>query len=499
MKPVLSAEVLEEAQQMGLNPHRLSVHHRRIVAQLEAHQEESVSFPMVVPCRLDNGRIFSLETVAPAFSKTDLSHIVAMVLAAGASTRYFQSYGDLQVALWTQDLLCLQKEAYRLLTADVALTSPLRGALTDIVQEEVPSRQAMDNLQAALSLPKALQAFSSSGTTFLAHKIEAHASFSFLQGQVFVIPPGFLQDFERAPPPVTSPPILWETQDASLSTLRFDPKTGEPWREARGALSPVPAGHGVLLEKFAAIRQRFAEVKSVWIHNIDNTATGDLSVAVPFLQTHEAVRASMVQLRLYAVQGDFAAASAEAAALQARFPVRELASHEQAFVQNQDTEVQALWRFLFQVFQLPISIARSQPLAVLLARPVNLLGVVRNLGTDIGGAPVVVRTPQGEVAVCLELPHIADESRADFSDPAQVTHFNPVYLCAEWVDPRMYRGEEHPYWLLARKTWQGHPVCYHETLLSELVGNAELANVIFLEVPRRIFCPHKAIEETKGK
>lgn len=492
MKSVLSADVLAQIYQMGLDPHRVALHHRRIVKQLQAEQDATATFPLVRACRRDNGRIFPLEALPAAPTTAEpAATVVAMVLAAGASTRYFQSYPDLHAAQPER----LHAEARRLVGSGVALLPALRDVLQKVLQEESPSLETRHQLHTLLALPKALQACEPNGTTFLAHKLQSHTTFSFLLGQTVVIPPDFGTIFQQRVSVEALPPILWETQEADLSTLRFDLATGEPVRDAAGALSLVPAGHGVLLEKFTAIRTQFPDVKAVWIHNIDNTGTGDRAVASSFIQFHETLRKEMEQIREYMRREQLAIAGSVADRLVAQFLVRDLSVQEQAFVAERIPAERSLWRLLILLFQMPLSLAGAPSLLFLLERPVNVLGVVRNLGIDAGGAPVVVQTQQGEVALCLELPHVAEASRAIFSDPQQVTHFNPVYLCAECVDPAVYQGE-HPYWLLARKKWQGQTVGYHETLLSELVGNTELANALFVEVPRRVFQPHKGIEDT---
>ncbi len=490
MKSALSADVLAQLHKIGLDPQRVALHHRRIVTQLQAQQGAVAAFPLVQACRIDNGRIFPLETVASTTVESAAT-VVAMVLAAGVSSRYFQSYPDLHAIQPDR----LHAEARRVVNSKMALLPALRDALQKVLQEESPSVETRHQLHTLLALPKALQACKSNGRTFLAHKLQTQAAFSFLLGQVVVTPPNFRANFQQEVPAAEQPPILWETQDAALSTLRFDLATGEPVRDATGALSPVPAGHGVLLEKFTAIRTRFPEVKTVWIHNIDNTGTGDPAVASAFVHFHETLRKEMEQIREHVREGALAIASSLAEMLVARFPVRDLSFEEQAVVAAHVPAEQPLWRLLLLLFQMPLLRAGAPSLLSLLERPVNVLGVVRNLGTDAGGAPVVVQTQQGEVALCLEIPHVAEESRAIFSDPQQVTHFNPVYICAECVDPAVYQGE-HPYWLLARKKWQGQTVGYHETLLSELVGNTELANAVFVEVPRQVFHPHKGIEDT---
>ena len=42
------------------------------------------------------------------------------------------------------------------------------------------------------------------------------------------------------------------------------------------------------------------------------------------------------------------------------------------------------------------------------------------------------------------------------------------------------------------------PVCYHETVLHELIGNSATTNLVFIEVPRTLFHPHKSFFDSLG-
>jgi hypothetical protein len=128
-------------------------------------------------------------------------------------------------------------------------------------------------------------------------------------------------------------------------------------------------------------------------------------------------------------------------------------------------------------------------------RPLNALGQVPNNGKDVGGSPVRAVHENGEVSICLELPHASSEDRKNFlENPATATHFNPVFVAAELPeDNAVYDLEQCPFWILAEKNIRGTPVVYHEIVLYEVLGNSYTANVLFPEIPRRLFQPHKTL------
>ena len=72
---------------------------------------------------------------------------------------------------------------------------------------------------------------------------------------------------------------------------------------------------------------------------------------------------------------------------------------------------------------------------------------------------------------------------------------------AEVVDnvDEVYETDKNPFWLVSCKSWKNENVYYHETLLYELLGNSEYANIVFVEVPRLAFLPHKILDATSLK
>jgi hypothetical protein len=150
-----------------------------------------------------------------------------------------------------------------------------------------------------------------------------------------------------------------------------------------------------------------------------------------------------------------------------------------------------------------------------LALPVSVFGVVKKEDNDVGGGPVFIRLPSGEQAkLCMEMPHAnASDSQKYFAAGGKCTHFNPVLTFFELKTHGIAPGGgkaksknvdfrrlfDDRFWMLARKEHQGKSVCYHETVLYELIGNSATTNLVFVEVPRDLFVPHKTIFESLGR
>jgi hypothetical protein len=85
-------------------------------------------------------------------------------------------------------------------------------------------------------------------------------------------------------------------------------------------------------------------------------------------------------------------------------------------------------------------------------------------------------------------------------DPKKATHFNPVFVAAELPSDEMINQmENNPFWLISKKTWKGQDVYYQESILYELLGSSQFTNVIFVEVPRLLFNPHKTLFDAQNK
>jgi hypothetical protein len=332
----------------------------------------------------------------------------------------------------------------------------------------------------------------------------------------------------------------WEVmeQGNDLSTIRFG-VNGEPVVE-KGQYSLVAAGHGELVHLFSKVAAAHPEAECLHVRNIDNVVgassevyeqLGGLSDAfrvlrdtVEFLR-HE-VSAHIAELRgkkdvnmtnldackaldflgvlldgslvtkalspFFSADGDFVSVSADSMAtlLSGLFHWPE---------PPKGCSGKALWQFIEEQ----------------LSRPVSVFGVVKKEDGDVGGGPVFIRLPDGTKAkLCMEMPHANDaDSKKYFAAGGSCTHFNPVLTFFELKTHGYSNGRkkvksrpvdfrrlfDDRFWMLSRKEHQGKPVCYHETVLYELIGNSATTNLVFFEVPRSLFVPHKTIFESLGR
>jgi hypothetical protein len=161
---------------------------------------------------------------------------------------------------------------------------------------------------------------------------------------------------------------------------------------------------------------------------------------------------------------------------------------------------------------------KARTLSEWLSRPLSVFGVVRKEAGDVGGGPVFARLPNGEsIKLCMEMPHATDGDRElYFGARGKATHFNPVLV---FFELQTHKDTQNPsngrpnigrpvdfarlfddrFWLLAQKEFEGTKVCYHETVLYELIGNSARTNLIFVEVPRTLFNPHKSFIDGLGQ
>lgn len=330
-------------------------------------------------------------------------------------------------------------------------------------------------------------------------------------------------------------------QGNSLSTLRFG-ADGTPYELRTGSYSRVSGGHGELVHLFGDILRSFPEAECLHIRNIDNIiGTGPerrREIQVPsrlfrmIRDGLEAIRAYLAGLSSENVnsasrvhrEGDARGAAATIARLA-------LATHAPDWDQISRMDLPAtIARSLAPVFhwqnfpyQAPYN-AQVEFLDELISKPLSVFGVVRKETGDIGGGPVFSSLPDGQqIKLCMEMPHASAEDReVYFGARGKVTHFNPVLVFFELqthkpqtFDPKNAGPANSPanqgrpvpigslfddrFWLLAAKEFDGKKVCYHETVLYELIGNSARTNLIFVEVPRTLFNPHKSFIDGLGQ
>lgn len=353
--------------------------------------------------------------------------------------------------------------------------------------------------------------------------------------------------FETARTPF-SPPWLAESQlpaekrgewvvmeqGEDLSTIRFK-MDGNPMTLPNGHYSTVSAGHGELVHLFPEITRRMPQVECLHIRNIDNIiGTGperrrEIQTPAKLFRVVrdclEAVRRAVHSMLNSSVKHaedifDPAAKGALQTLMQLH---REDHSMRPPKVQARANysgdsyfglaEVIAVIGNLFHWPRIDAGLSgleRVREVDRLLSRPLSVFGVVRKEVTDVGGGPVFARLPGGEtVKICMEMPHASKEDReAYFGARGKASHFNPVLVFFElrthtWADGgRTVDCEslfDDRFWLMASKEFGGEKVCYHETVLYELIGNSATSNLLFAEVPRTLFNPHKTIFDSLGQ
>ena len=337
-------------------------------------------------------------------------------------------------------------------------------------------------------------------------------------------------------------------QGNELSTIRFC-LDGTPHINSKGSYTRVSAGHGELVNLFDNILDQFPEAECAHIRNIDNIiGTGPerrkeigtparlfrivrdcleaLRAAVErhvdLLATHNGLRPEAKQILncpnakgALTVLQNLAHVGLEQKQDRVFGAQNELSRQLGQALEETPLTLDDIFNLLCNLFHWPsidesISpIEKSKLLATMLQKPLSVFGVVRKETGDIGGGPVFAKLPGGDtVKLCMEMPHATDEDcEIYFGARGKATHFNPVLVFFELQTHSFQGGRrvdfkklvDDRFWLLAVKEFEGTKVCYHETVLYELIGNSATSNVLFAEVPRTLFKPHKTIFDSLGQ
>lgn len=482
--------------EQGMCTRIIDLHRERIQNWLQATSEGREFLPIKVidTLRPDNGGMLA-RAPGQAEGKGDYT---AFIPAAGASSRYYKA---------------LRQELKG--SAPAALAEDLKGiALPGEVSQFLAGQLGYQEVEAAFDRPKALQLCTTDGCTFLEAKLRELDLLPAIGSSVFVVPAQRTALFTELLGGMTYSPTKATSfleQGPNMSTLRFA-RDGKPYLDAEGNVSIVPGGHGTLKNLFKEVKEAHSASKGVLIANIDNVFGSNdevMAAADSFLAAHRFVLRQVEAIRKTLASEDYKEANALAAELcQLIQPLPWERSILSAMAV--DIKFQPLMECLVRCFHLSLdSFAAAKAsegsipkaIAYLYRRPVNFLGQVKARGGEVGGTAVRAQTPIGQISLCLELPHFSEADHQTFlTDPAKATHFNPVFVAAELVDPsRHYPDEQNPFWLVAQKTFKGAPVIYHETILYEILGNSHFANVIFPEIPRSLFNPHKSYRDTKDR
>jgi hypothetical protein len=491
------------------------------------------AFKILDTCRLNNGGILPVDwpygvKLSGDAAKEKGSNVVAFTPAAGAASRYYAPLVPLIEAVNGNDKALVVAALQDLKDANAA-SWPLPAEVRELIEEPDAAfkltASARSLLKSILNSPKALLPIAKDQFSFLKAKQIEHQSLGNLHADVYVTQVGQDHAFSAELDDDTltvgaKAPLrrLFLEQGTALSTIRFLPQ-GEPYVDAGGAISIVPAGHGALAELFPRVKRVFPQADSIFIRNIDNvsgTSEKALGAIRHFFEAHDYVWKVLQAIRGALKLGDYDEAakySQQILATRASTTVTGFAegmqrSAKKLLNQIDDVSRRSLWELQLLFFHTPLHIVQEKfsdkGLFELYQRPFNILGQVPNSGRDIGGTPcfVIKAGANSEsnpeiLKICLELPHASDQDQQFFlKNPDFATHFNPVFVIAEiGSDPRYYSRQNQDFWLLAEKKHRGTSVVYFETVLFELLGNSQFANTLFIEIPRILFNPHKSLED----
>lgn len=374
-------------------------------------------------------------------------------------------------------------------------------------------------LLSELNQPKALYPATLDGITFLQMKWLEQQLIGSFGMQVFVCPKDMSEHFREHLKSITleedlrkraslqrDTDWLFLEQDDQLCTLRFQPD-GQPVRNPKTQdTSKVPGGHGMLTKLFERVHTTKPKIDRLFIRNIDNVngaSPATVKATRRFLHAYEESFATMQSIR-QALKNDDPSSAAHHAARLLRLWGLKLQPEGQGQDQLTSDPIGFLWHVQKEFFHtsdaaLQAAQRASQGLLELFSRPFSLLGQVPNKGNDVGGSPVFANTPFGRTKLCVELPHVSDQDRADvLQRPEVTTHFNPVFAMIELQHRADLYESDHPFWLIAQKLHGDQPTCYHEDLLYEIIGNSHFQNLLFVEVPRTLFHPHKTMDDACG-
>ena len=491
-----------EVEAAGLSYPTVMTHSKNIVEY--SNRSSQKCFPVIDTCRKDNDLIFSC-TLEGQFQA---SRFASFVPAAGASSRWLAPLSKLILALnqhrW-DDLKIAMDESIEDGILNCPIPAKLRKFLlrysqgVDMSSMDSSIGEAKD-LVLDIESPKAFYPAVIEGNSFLEMKMREDRSIPGLQAGIFVCPRGcqtqFQQSIEALSQQLGDAEYEVIEQGDSLATLRFDTR-GDVCILEDNVPSIVPAGHGALLRTLPVSKTIFPKVHSVWIRNIDNvvgTSKQVVEASCAFLQTHEKLLLILSQIRKY-----YRSKEMDLVEAQAKLFLTHLKFRGEHVPENQPS----FQRLLTKVFQCSPSMNFKDNAHVLsiLDRPFVSMGMVPNTAMDVGGTAVVANI-EGEIhKVCLEVPHASAGDKAKFlEDPNMATHFNPVFVAVEvFSEDVLANWNDHPFWLIAKKKFRGQDVYYQESILYEMIGCSKYTNLIFFEVPRILFNPHKSLHDAQRR
>lgn len=498
----------KKCQEIGVNFESIKKHQKLI--QKNYAKKVVQKFEILDTGRIENGGILKMNTFLPYLTYKTQCKYAAFIPAAGASSRYLKKLSELILALKSKDQKSIKKYTEKLLAPHANNWAiPLSWHALFEKEKEISEEKILKILE-DFELPKALMPAVLSGESFLSLKIkEAESLKEFILGQIFITPPQHLESFKESVKEVKNKtlPIKYFTQGSNLATIRFH-KDGQPVYDHKGKYSEVPGGHGALLNLFNQSQQLFPDAEALFIKNIDNvigTKKEAITAQQQFFKIYSFILSSIKEIRQALQHNQAGGLDPTTEMLLQISSNTQLTTEEKDFLTSiKKNELAQLFAIQLKLFHTPLNQcqpATLETLVKLYARPFNILGQVPNIHHDVGGSPVFLKTSKGHNKLCIEVPHVTEKDKESFlMNPQKATHFNPVFVAAEIFDNiESSYPTDHDYWLLADKTWQGLDVVYYESILYERLGNSNSANVIFLEIPRILFNPHKRLSDTKDK
>ena len=480
-------------------------------------------FKIADACRRENNGIVVIDSKLFEYLGDQQLKAVAFVPSAGAASRFLEPLRPVAIALMEGDALRAADLA-EAIDSDVKTRAggasfPLPSLLRKFIDTKGRDFSANDLLMLLeiLSWPKALFPCNPDGVTFFEAKLREHAAYrragSNFCGEVYVVPPGLAPRFEKLLAAFNAgaeDPLPYEIleQDASLSTLRFT-QEGAILIAQDGKPALVPAGHGALIKLFSKVQKTFPDADYLLIRNVDNVcgisdeASEEVlrfsSFASAVIKAVRVVRASLRERDLSgrllheAIQFfsklKFKKESEGALNLDTDGAVLRALEYIQQTVFHSVDEVESGSNIMTE--------GPVERLIRLFDRPLNILGQVPNSGNDIGGTPVFVQRADGrQEKLCIEVAHVGREQvELILKDPFVATHFNPVFVASELGCECSGYASSHPFWSCVQKRFEGNDVFHFESFLYEILGSSSLSNVVFVEIPRLLFNPHKTLQD----
>ncbi len=535
--PEISEIDEKKVKSLGLDLQRIRHHQQRILKAFRAKINRKI--PIEKPCLISNGGLLPWAETKNFIEKQNSNkkyetwsknHLVTCIPGAGAGSRYFLSLIKFQVEFsknskekildqyWIDLFPFLPSfiehcEKFFRYNPQYFTKKELEIFTSTIEKAYVYATFFIDtySMRPKMSIPATVE-----GDSFLFLKIQEQQHLIPCLANIIIVADGHKNSCENDLEKIKN--ILniensWFVyeQTKDLSTIRFL-QNGNPYEDENEQYSCVSAGHGELLRLFSKFSEDIPQAEALHIRNIDNIigtskeSKNNLNTLGEFF--------FHIQKILEKVRHWLGSTTSINDTLNDKILVHTLCELKPLSQQEKNeftpdfltiSEVYAILSLLFH-WPKPEQKEALKLLREYCQKPLSVMGMVRRLSGDAGGGPIFTSmVADQKIKLCLEMTHASDEQAQEFFGPnGSCTHFNPVLVFFELqknfenqkgnkVDFRKL-FDEH-FWLLTQREFKGKKVCYHETVLYELIGNSSSTNLIFVEAPRSLFKPHKSIQD----